>query len=193
MKTVIITIITMLVFLSDVSAQNMRKNASLSLFADQKAVTIGDAITINVVESSQASNNAEKSTGKSSDLGFSASGTMDSDPLLPSVEMAIGSNNDFDGGGSTKTSGVIKTKISAMVDSVYANGNLRIIGSKKLVINGEEQNIFISGIVRPSDIKADNSVYSYNISEAEIRMEGSGMIEDAQSPGWLTKIFHWLF
>jgi flagellar L-ring protein precursor FlgH len=170
----------------------MRRNAAFSLFSDQKAVNIGDAITIIVSESSQASNNAETSTGRNSDLGLKGSGSLDQ-TTIPSANLDLGTSNDFEGKGATSTSGLIKTKISALVDSVYSNGNLRIRGSRKLVINGEEQNIFITGIVRPSDISADNSIYSYNISEAEIRLEGSGMIDDAQSPGWLTKIFHWIF
>jgi flagellar L-ring protein precursor FlgH len=88
---------------------------------------------------------------------------------------------------------MVKTKISARVDSVLANGNLRINGSRRIVINGEEQTMKVNGIVRVSDIQADNTVYSYNISDADIEFEGSGMIERSQSPGWLTKLFHWLF
>ncbi len=172
--------------------QNMSRNAAYSLFSDQKAINIGDALTIIVSESSQASNNAETATGRASELSFNGSGSLDA-TALPAADLEIGSGNDFQGKGSTKTSGLIKTRISALVDSVFANGNLRIKGSKKLVINGEEQNIFISGIVRPSDVSADNSIYSFNISEAEIRLEGDGMINDSQSPGWLTKIFHWIF
>ncbi|MBU1101658.1 MAG: flagellar basal body L-ring protein FlgH [Bacteroidetes bacterium] len=187
-----IVTIAILVSVTGVFAQNMSRNAAYSLFSDQKAVTVGDAITINVVESSQASNNAEKSTGKSSDVGFNLSGAMDA-TTLPSIDFGAGSNNDFDGKGSTRTSGLIRTTISALVDSVYSNGNLRVRGRRKLVINGEEQNVFITGIVRTSDIRSDNSIYSYNISEAEIRLEGNGMIEDSQSPGWLTKLFHFIF
>ncbi|MDP3580358.1 MAG: flagellar basal body L-ring protein FlgH, partial [Ignavibacteria bacterium] len=59
--------------------------------------------------------------------------------------------------------------------------------------NGEEQVVLIKGVIRQSDINADNSVYSHNISEAEISFEGSGLIDSAQTPGWLTKLFHWLF
>ena len=77
--------------------------------------------------------------------------------------------------------------------SVLANGNMRITGNRKISINGEEQTILIHGIVRASDITADNTVLSYNISDAEIVIEGSGLIDNAQKPGWLTKLFHWLF
>ncbi|MBX2975324.1 MAG: flagellar basal body L-ring protein FlgH [Ignavibacteriaceae bacterium] len=188
MKTLILIAIISL----SIYAQDMRVNSGRSLFSDQKAAFIGDAITILVVESSLASNNAETSTERSSDIGFNMAGGIGKNQL-PNADFGLGSGNRFNGSGSTKTSGVIKTKISATIDSVLANGNLFIKGSKKIVINGEEQLIKIRGIVRTSDIMADNSVLSYNISESEILFEGKGMIEKSQSPGWLTKLFHWLF
>ena len=53
--------------------QNMRKNAFNSLFSDQKASYIGDAITIIVVESSLAKNRASTNSSRQSDLGFDLS------------------------------------------------------------------------------------------------------------------------
>jgi len=172
--------------------QEMRQNAFKSLFSDEKANKIGDAITILVVESSQASNNAETQAGRASSLSLSGKGQAGK-TALPGIDLALGSNNDFTGSGSTKTTGMIRTKISATIDSVLKNGNLLVRGSRKIVINGEEQLVKIKGIVRSSDIAADNSVLSYNISEAEIEFSGSGLIQRSQSPGWLTKIFHLLF
>ncbi len=187
-------IICFLVLLSStlLYAQDMRQNSFQSLFSDQKANKIGDAITIIVIESSLATNNAQTSAGKQSSLGFSGNAAVGDNPL-PKADISIGSNNDFKGSGGTKTSGVINTKISATIDSVLKNGNLVIRGSKKISINGEEQVIAIKGIVRTSDIMADNSVLSFNISEAEITFDGSGMINNSQHPGWLTKFFHWIF
>jgi flagellar L-ring protein precursor FlgH len=170
----------------------MRKNAFNSLFSDQKASYVGDAITIIVVESSLARNNAKTSSGKTSDLGFNLAGKVSSNDV-PAVDLGIGSKNKFDGAGSTEASGMIQTKISATIESVLENGNMLISGSKKITINGEEQLVKIKGVVRTSDVRADNSVLSYNISDAEISFEGSGLIDDAQSPGWLTKFFHWIF
>jgi flagellar L-ring protein precursor FlgH len=62
-----------------------------------------------------------------------------------------------------------------------------------ITINGEEQTIKISGIIRTSDIQPDNSVYSYNISDANISFKGNGIVSRVQEPGWITKVFHWLF
>ncbi|GBD88102.1 flagellar L-ring protein precursor [bacterium BMS3Abin03] len=177
---------------SVINAQNMRQNAFASLFSDQKASRVGDAITIVVVEFSQASNNAQTTTGRSSDIALNGGGEFNG-KQLPGANVSLGLSNDFKGSGVTKTSGMMRTKISATIDSVLDNGNLMIKGSRKIVINGEEQTIFIKGIVRTTDIDPNNSVLSYNISEAEIRIDGSGRIADSQSPGWLTKLFHWLF
>ena len=83
--------------------------------------------------------------------------------------------------------------ISAHVDSLLPNGNMFISGSRLISINGEDQVIKISGVIRPTDVQSDNSVYSSSISEARIVFEGSGMIDRSQGPGWFTKLFHWLF
>ena len=186
-------IIAIIVFLTiTLSAQDMRRNSFNSLFSDQKANRVGDAITIVVVESSQATNDARTSTSRDSDIGASFSGSVSGEDL-PAGSLDLGTLSDFDGRGATSSSGSFKTKISATIDTVFSNGNMRITGNRKISINGEEQLISIKGIVRPSDISADNSVLSYNISEAEIILEGSGQIDRVQSPGWVTKFFHWLF
>lgn len=188
----ILTISFVLVISAFIYPQEMRQNSFKSLFSDEKANKVGDAITILVVESSQASNNAETQAARSSSLSLSGKGQAGK-TTLPAVDLGLGTNNDFSGSGSTKTTGMIRTKISATIDSVLKNGNLLVRGSRKIKINGEEQIVKIKGIVRLSDIAADNSVLSYNISEAEIEFSGSGLIERSQSPGWLTKIFHMLF
>lgn len=189
MKRIIILIFALTVLLS---SQDMRKNSFSSLFSDQKANRLGDAITILVMESSEASNNAQTSAGRSSEIGFGVSGSLD-ESALPSASFDLGSNNEFNGSGATKSAGMVKTRISATIDSVLENGNLFIRGSRLISINGEEQKLFLSGIVRVSDIASDNTVKSYNISDAEIVLEGNGMIDNMQNPGWLTKLFHWLF
>jgi flagellar L-ring protein FlgH len=185
--------ITLIIIISaNLFAQDMRQNAFTSLFSDQKANRVGDAITIIVVEASQASNDAQTSSSRSSDLSLNGSLSSGS-ATSTSADFSLATGNDFTGSGSTKTTGMIKTKISATIDSVLENGNMMIKGSRKISINGEEQIINIKGVVRSSDINADNSVLSYNISEAEITMEGDGLINNAQKPGLLTKLLNWLF
>ncbi|MCX7984363.1 MAG: flagellar basal body L-ring protein FlgH [Bacteroidetes bacterium] len=177
---------------SFLQAQDFRENINRSLFSDQKATKVGDALTIYIVETSSASNDAKTSSSRESAIGGSASASY-SGSDLPSASLNLGTTNSFKGEGSTATQGSIRAKLSARVDSVLPNGNLYIRGSRIILINNEEQVITITGIVRPSDIQPDNSVYSYNISDAVISFQGSGIVTRSQEPGWLTKLFHWLF
>ncbi len=196
MKKIFIIIFTAMgsLALSSVCAQDMRENLSRSLFSDQKANHVGDAVTILVVETSSASNNAQTTASRTSNLSLTASGNLPSTTgNAPSVGATVGTTNSFAGQGGTSSSGSIQAQISATVDSVLPNGNLWVVGNRMIVINGEEQIIKISGVIRPSDIQTDNSVYSYNISDATIIFKGNGIVSRAQEPGWLTKFFHWIF
>lgn len=174
------------------SAQALRDNLSRSLFADHKAIRVGDAVTVLVFEESSASNDSKSTMSRESAISLNASGKVGS-TSLPEAGLTLGSGNSFKGSGNAQSQGSVRAKISARVDSVLPNGNMFISGSRTISINGEDQVIKISGIIRPSDVQADNCVYSYNISEATIFFEGSGLVDRSRSPGWLTKLFHWLF
>jgi flagellar L-ring protein FlgH len=192
MKRVCVLGIIVLVIACGAMAQDMRGNVGRSLFADPKATRAGDAVMVLVVETSSASNDASTSSDRESNISMNASGKV-STSNIPDVSLGVGTVNGFKGSGATSSNGSIRAKISARVDSVLANGDLVITGHRTIIVNGEEQRITLSGIVRPPDILADNSVYSYNIAEARIAFEGNGVVSNAQGPGWITKLLHWLF
>jgi flagellar L-ring protein FlgH len=170
------------------SAQDMRENVMKSLFSDQKAAHAGDAITIIVVETNSATNDASTNSSRESNFSLGAQTGATS----PGINVGLGTANGFKGSGGTSSKGTVQAKLSARVDSVLPNGNLIINGNRVIIVNGEKQTITISGVVRPSDIQADNSLFSYNISDAQIAFEGDGIVSRAQGPGWITKLLHWL-
>lgn len=193
-KFILIFFITGILASNIAISQDMRENLSRSLFSDQKANHVGDAVTILVVETSSASNTAQTTSSRTSNLSLSATGNLSSTAATPpSVGATIGTTNSFTGQGGTSSAGSIQAQISATVDSVLPNGNLFVVGNRTIIINGEEQIIKISGVIRPSDIQTDNSVYSYNISDATIIFRGNGIVSRGQEPGWLTKFFHLIF
>lgn len=193
MKTFVLVMLVVVngIFTMDARGQSLRDNVGRSLFADQKANRSGDAVTILIVEVSSASNDAKTSSSRESNLSLTGSMKTGSSAGTD-LSGGVGLGNQFKGEGSTASNGSVRAKISARVDSVLANGNLMVSGNRTITVNGEEQTIKISGVIRPSDIQADNSVYSFNISDAVIVFEGSGIVSRAQGPGWLTKLLHWL-
>jgi len=180
------------VLFSEMAFGQVMQNPSNSLFADYKASKVGDAVTVIVTEQNSASKDASTNTSRQSTLSGSAQGSVGS-KNLPSGSLQLGTDNEFKGSGSTSEAGSVQAVISARVIKVDEYGNLEISGSRLISVNGQDQTIKLTGIIRPSDIQPDNTISSSYISDAKIIFDGSGSIDRAQSPGWLTKLFHLLF
>ncbi len=192
MKRMGIVLLLGMLFSLSVFSQDLRENINRSLFSDQKAFTKGDALTILVVETSSASRDSRTSTSRRSDISGGGSVTF-GEETIPDASFNLGTGSSFRGEGATSSSGSVRAQISANVDSVLANGNLAISGRRTIIVNDQRQEMKISGVVRPSDILSDNSVFSYAISDAIIIFEDTGMVARSRKPGWLTRFFHWLF
>lgn len=139
-----------------------------SLFVDHKARKEGDLITVLIVERAYASHRAQTGAGKGTGVTLAeGSGILS---FVPAV--GVNANTTFKGQNSTSRSGDLVANMTARVVEVLPCGTLRIEGAQGLVINKEKQNIVISGLVRPEDIRADNTVLSTHVGSAEIRYEG---------------------
>lgn len=74
--------------------------------------------------------------------------------------------------------------LTCKVVEVRPNGNLVILGWKEVRSNKETQYLSLSGMVRPQDIKSNNTIPSDLIAEARIEYTGSGVVADKQAPGY---------
>ena len=156
-----------------------------SLFAmEGRASRVGDILTVAFTESFQATKSQNASTSKSS----TSSVTLPT-ALPPIGELfSTGGDNSFSGSGSTAQSNSLSGSLSVHVVRVFGNGNLEILGQKKLVLNNGDEYIRVSGIVRPRDISAANVVQSDRIANAEINYIGAGDIARTGKKGWYSKL-----
>lgn len=69
---------------------------------------------------------------------------------------------------------------------------MEIQGIQSVVVNGEEQQIRLSGLVRPEDVTAENTVWSHRIADARVELTGIGVISESQRQGILYRMFKWL-
>jgi flagellar L-ring protein precursor FlgH len=177
-----------------------------SLFVDTKARRVGDIVTVRVEESSSATNEANTETGRGSSLEAGIDKLFgletwwpervldkadDDLPKInpfgnPSVKGSL--NSTFDGSGKTTRKGDLTAYITCRVTDVMPNGNLRIVGSREVLVNHETQLIILSGVIRPRDIDQDNTILSTYVADAKIAYSGSGIIDDRQRPGWLANM-----
>ena len=170
-------------------------SAQGNLFSmETKAQEVGDIITVAFAGSFQATKSQNAATSRSLDSSLSLPGVMDL--IIPdrtnaadlSTDLAAAAENSFSGSGSTAQSNSLTGQVSVHVVRVFRNGNLEILGQKKLTLNNGDEYIRVHGIVRPQDIDAENVVSSDRIANANIQYIGAGELDSPSKKGWYTKI-----
>jgi flagellar L-ring protein FlgH len=175
--------------------------AAADLVADVKARAIGDVVTVNVVESITGESKAATSLanqrsieGGIPNLFTFTEGLAQHNPLLNLSSMINSTSaNSTTGQGDMTAADTFTATVSAVVTSVNPSGTLSIKGQRQLQINGEDDTIHLSGVVRPEDIDSDNTVSSSEVADLEVSISGKGQIRDKQGNGLGTRLFDWLW
>lgn len=165
------------------------------LFIDSKAKKVGDIVTVFISENSSATKKATTDTTKDNSVAVSTGGIFGLPGNL-GITNLFGLGNSFDpnmdatnknqfkGQGSTTREDNFTATIAATIIKVLNNGNLVIEGKRKVSLNYEDQNLTLTGIIRPEDIAFDNTISSKLIANAEITYSGNGVLSDKQRAGW---------
>jgi flagellar L-ring protein precursor FlgH len=164
-----------------------------SLVADQRALNVGDLVTVQVIENASAQQNASTQLNKQANVaGGAGLGSWGSGSAMPVQGYGVGAQESMTGGGSTARGGKLIAMVSARVVSVLSNGNLYIEGRRTIQVNEDKQHIYLSGIIRPRDVGPNNLIASSAISDAQIRYEGRGPLAEKNRQGVFTRILDWL-
>jgi flagellar L-ring protein precursor FlgH len=163
-----------------------------SMFADRKARAIGDVITVLVTESTvaqqDADSNARRSFSAEADGGVDSWGIF---KLVPSASLS-GSASHQGSGSTTRSSRLIST-ITCRIEQITPSGQLVLNGERRLKMNADTQTLKFTGLVRPDDVGPNNTVASTSVADAQIEVIGKGPIDRGVKPGFLSRIFDFLF
>jgi len=172
-----------------------KSSGSPYIIRNQKAQKVGDLLTIVVDESATATTSANTNAKRDSsvDLSGTLSAGQGASTQLGTLSGTSGLKNDFKGQGKTDRSGRFQATVQAVVEDVLPNGTLFVRGQKVITINNEDQQVEISGFVRPDDIKISNTVVSSVMADAKIRYIGKGIVGDKQNGGWGSRILDWIW
>lgn len=158
------------------------------LYGNGRAAQVGDIISIKLEESTSASKNAKSSSDKSSSTVLEAP-TVFGNTLNRLNTNISGPTTAFEGEGKSDISNSLNGSISVTVHEILPNGILVVRGEKWLKLNQGDEYIQVSGLVRPQDIDADNTVPSAKLADARISYSGTGQVHDTNVMGWLSKFF----
>ena len=168
---------------------SLYRTSAKGFFKDERAHRVGDILTVMVTIDDRAQINNATQSGRSSTntagMGgiFGAAVTQSAAGAIEpkgAIDLTSGMQNQ--GNGSVNRKESLETSVAAVITQVLPNGNLVIEGRQEVRVNFEARDLIVAGIVRPSDIQADNTIPSSKIAEARISYGGRGQITDVQQP-----------
>ena len=158
------------------------------LYAGHRARAVGDPVTIVLGESMITTKSAGSKTARTGSIGVTPPTTGPLGFINP-TSLNASSATSFKGDGSAQQSSTLAGELSVTIVEVRSNGTALVRGEKRLLLSQGEEWVQVTGIVRLSDIDADNRIASSRVADARIEYSGNGSVGRASREGWLSKFF----
>jgi len=191
-STINISIAILLLILLLAGKAMSQPNGNLySLYTDVKAHSVGDVVTVLIVENARASRNSELRSNSEAQINADGKVSGTFTDFLPLFGATTTVGNSIDDTEGTKQEDQLTGKITVTITEQTAGGLLKIEGERSVAVNGEENIMKLEGFVRPRDILSDNTVYSYNIANASIVYRKDGIDDKFGKPAGITRLLTW--
>ena len=177
------------------SANSLWRPGARAFFKDQRAKQVGDVMTVVVnIQNERAQLSAATTRSHASGENAEVSNFFGLTPPA-SANPAVGATADstFSGKGTVDRSENISIRLAAIVLQILPNGNLALAGRQEVRVNGDLRELQVAGVIRPEDIRSDNTISWDKIAEARISYGGRGTISDVQAPRYGQQIFDIVF
>jgi flagellar L-ring protein precursor FlgH len=190
----ILSIFAVFAFAVAGAAQNpyVRPSVQIGAMTDPRARNVGDILTIVVQEQQSVRNEDRVERRNDTSLAarlenYSLSDKTFQSNTLPRID--IRKEQDFNGESRQNSTSDVRASIAVIVVDVQPNGNLVVAGTRAVTVNDETRTLRVSGLVRPLDITANNTVGSAQVADARIAITGEGGNTRAVTRGPVGQLF----
>lgn len=159
---------------------------------DLTARAIGDILTIVVRE--DHSTKAQDKTDRKQDSSLSYA--LQSYTITPKTfqtplpEVDVQGGKTFKGENKQERDQEVEARIAVFVTDVLPNGNLVVSGKREILVDDERRTLRISGVVRPRDVAANNTVKSDQVADARVAIEATGPGRESTTRGPVANMVH---
>ena len=170
-----------------------RADHELELASNPIARHVGDLVTIVLEEQTAAQKSATTDTSKATSDALPGPTLLGKAVTIHGTAIlnnSIDNSAKFTGSGDSSQSNSLTGYLAVTVIKVLPNGYLLVSGQKQIGLNQGQEYIRLTGVVRPIDLAADDSVPSYRVANAHISYSGKGAIADANAQSWLARFFN---
>ncbi|MBL8642856.1 MAG: flagellar basal body L-ring protein FlgH [Rhodospirillaceae bacterium] len=180
------------------AANSLWRPGARAFFKDQRAKEIGDVMTVVVNIQNERAQLSNETTRTRSNGGETVNiNNFLNQDIVPGAISApaidFNSNSNYAGTGQIQRDENINIRLAAVVLQVLPNGNLAIAGRQEVRVNSELRELQVAGVIRPEDIRSDNTISWDKIAEARISYGGRGTLSDVQQPRYGQQIFDVIF
>lgn len=161
------------------------------LFYDTKARNIGDVVTVMISQTTGVDNKENRAMQKSTsskgalDLTTKTDGGFGAQGAEGSLDLSSSSSRKFDGQSNYSTAQAFTDRMTATVMDVLPNGNMVIVGERRVRVAGEERTLVLTGVIRGLDIGPDNTIGSQYVSDFRLDYQTGGSSNKFTRQGWL--------
>lgn len=168
------------------------RSGAKGFFKDQRASKVGDLIMvlIEIQDKAEFKNETKQESTRSHTgylnnlLGLEKKLFRAADQASPTNLISAGSKPSSDGKSIGKRHESMNLKLAAVVTQILPNGNLVVMGRQEVRMNFDVRDVLVSGVVRPADITAENTISYEQIGEARLSYGGRGYGSDIQQPSY---------
>ncbi|QDH16713.1 flagellar basal body L-ring protein FlgH [Swingsia samuiensis] len=163
------------------------QSGSKAFFKDQRASQVGDLVTIivDITDNAAFNNGTTANRAATEKFGipnfFGIKGKI-VDALTGANSLQTSSSSNNNATGKIARNETVTLRLAGTITQVLPNGNFVVMGKQEVRVNSELRELGVSGIVRPQDITADNTVTHDRMAEARIAYGGRGTLSQLQTP-----------
>jgi len=163
----------------------------MALFEDRRARYVGDTLTVNLVEKTEAKRRSETTDERKANASINIPG-----PRILGNTRGIGetaweptASNKQELKDNETNSNSITGSITVTVVEVLGNGNLVVAGEKQVAINSDTEYIRLAGVVNPAQISKANSINSTQLADVQFESKNTQSLDKAQVGSMLARFF----
>jgi flagellar L-ring protein precursor FlgH len=159
-----------------------------ALVEGARARNVGDVLTIQLLETTTSSKSASSKTQRNGGASITppTSGPFAINPNA----LNASAQSSFNGQGGAAQTSNFSGNVSVTIAEVRANGTAVVRGEKRMMFSQGQEWIQLVGIIRLSDVDANNAIASARVADAHMEYSGNGAVQRAGREGWLSQFFN---
>lgn len=157
------------------------------LFEDRRPRYVGDIVTINITENTNATKANDNDKSKSSQNTGSITALLGK--AFPKATVEATSNGTYEDSTNGNASNTFNGAVTATVVEVLPNGFLVVSGEKQIGLDKGTEYVRFSGVINPDTINLGNTVPSTRVADARIEYRTNSKLDAAEVVAIFSRFF----